>query len=144
MDFNHQSSSEKIRVNGKAQIIEMLKYMNDDERSTLLKNIILRNPSMGRELMEESFTFQNFMSLEDHAILRTLSYVNPAIIGVALKGCPMSFQKRVLSLIDRSIAEQAFDFMQRNISNPLRDSQKAQDKICQTAIALYKRRVIKF
>ncbi len=142
MDLNQSSSKEKIRINGRAQIVEMLRFMDDDERNTLLRNINLRNSTMARELMEESFSFQNFMGLSDHSILRTLSYVKPAVIGVALKSCSLKFQKKILSLIDRSIAEKAFSYMQNPMSNPARDALKAQDKIAQTAIALARRKVI--
>ncbi len=137
-----EKSQEKIRINGKQQMIDLLKFMENDERNKLLKNILMRNPIMGRELMEQSFTFSDFTELSDHAIVRALSYVTPTIIGIALKSASIKFQKRVLSLIDRTRAEEAFNYMQRPITNSMRDSQKAQEKIVGVAIALSRKKVI--
>ena len=131
---------EKIRINGKQQMIDLLKFMDKDERSKLLRNMSMRNPVMTRELMEQSFTFDSFMELSDHALVRCVSYVSPTILGVALKTCPVKFQRRILSVIDRNVAEQAYDYMQRNIS--MRDSEKAQNKILEVAISLSRKKAI--
>jgi flagellar motor switch protein FliG len=134
------NSSEKIRINGKQQMIELLRFMDNDEKTKLLRNMAYRNPVMTRELMEQSFTFEDFMELTGAAIIRCVSYISPTILGVALKTSPIEFQRKVLSTIDRKIAEEAFSYMQRNIS--MRDSEKAQRKICEVAIALSRKKVI--
>ena len=54
---NNKKSNENIYINGKGQIIEMLKIMPMAEKMKLLKNIGLRNAPMARELSEESLSF---------------------------------------------------------------------------------------
>ena len=57
-------TNQGIFINGKAQIIDMLKYMQEDERTTLLKNIQARNPQLAKELYAESISFDTIYSLD--------------------------------------------------------------------------------
>jgi flagellar motor switch protein FliG len=139
-EVNHQP--EKIRLNGKQQVIDMLQLLEVDEKNTLLKNIHTRNPAMAKELLESSFNFKNFMTLSDSAIVRTLSYINSTVLGIALNASPEEFQRRVLRLIDRKKAEETFGVMQRTLGSSARDGHRAQNKIVTICIALSKKRVV--
>ncbi|MBL7665589.1 MAG: hypothetical protein JNM93_10690 [Bacteriovoracaceae bacterium] len=141
MSGMHLESKEKIRVNGKQQMIDLLKFMEGEEKTNLIRNIVKRNPTLARELMEASFNFKSLNNMSDDKIVLVLGYVNNAVIGLALKNSPASFQRRVLSLLERSRAEEAFGILQRT-GHAISSVLKAQEKIVSVAVALSKKKQI--
>ncbi|MGE4233881.1 MAG: hypothetical protein AB7F43_11180 [Bacteriovoracia bacterium] len=47
------SKQDMIRVNGRAQVLDLLRVADPEFRETLLRNIERRNPKLARELREE-------------------------------------------------------------------------------------------
>lgn len=123
-----------IFINGKQQIIEMLQFMNDKEKEKLLNNIGSKNAVMARELREKSFSFTNLGGLSDNMIKAIFEKVNPAIIGLALYQAPTKFQRRILSVIKRPLAEKAFEILSQDLSAKSLECKRAQEKIVQIAI----------
>ncbi len=136
------NSEQTVFINGRAQIIEMLQYMEDDDRNTLLKNIRIRNPLLANELLEKSLLFENIGKLSDHEIRFVINYVQPTIMGVALKSVSQDLQRRVLGLAQRSFAEKAYEIMIKSIGNEMTHIKKAQNKILETMVALHKKKQI--
>jgi flagellar motor switch protein FliG len=118
-----------VFINGKAQIIEMLKFMTPKERDKLIQNIRLRNAPLADELMEQSLTFSSLNELSDHDLEMVFDSISAPILGVALKGSNRDFQRRVLSLAPRDYAEKAYEVMMTPLSNEKRDVTRAQNKI---------------
>lgn len=140
-----ESQSDKgIFINGKQQIIEMLQFMNESDKQRLLKNISARNAIMGRELAEQSFSLKDLIRLNDHALTLVLRYSNAPIIGLALYLLPVDFQRRALSLMERSSAEDAYHIMSQNLSSKKIECQRAQKKLLEAAIELSRRNQISF
>ena len=136
------NNSEKngIFINGKAQIIEMLKYMTGNERNTLLKNIKMRNPALAKELYAESITFETLYSLDSVDLQQVASFIKPAIMGVALKGADEKFQRKLLSSVQREYAQEAFSYLTKNLgNNEDRDVKRAQKRVSDTIVALNNR-----
>src|SRR3989339_497104 len=119
------NSQQAVFINGRAQIIEMLQYMEDEDRNTLLKNIRIRNPILANELLEKSLVFENIGKLSDHEIRLVLNYVQPTIMGVALKSVNQDLQRRVLGLAQRGFAEKAYEIMIKSIGNEMTHIKKA-------------------
>ena len=141
MEENNQK--EGIFINGKAQIIEMLQFMDDAEKATLIKNIRLKNPALANELFHASLTFEHVNNLENSQIQILLNYISPAILGIALKGTSLEFQKRILGQLERSKAEKAYEVMSTPRRTDIADSKRAQEKVLETLTQLVKKRVIK-
>jgi flagellar motor switch protein FliG len=133
-----------IFLNGKAQIIEMLPYMTQDERNILIKNVRSRNPQLADELAENSVTFSNIVDLDDHDLQVVLNYVKAPIMGIALKGLNSSQQRRVLSVAPRQYAEEAFKVMNIRLSNETRDIKRAHEKVKKVMGSLLSRKAITF
>lgn len=131
-----------IFINGKQQIIEMLQFMNGKEKEKLLNNISSKNAVMARELREKSFSFTNLSGLSDSMIKSIFEKVNPAIIGLALYQAPTTFQRRILSVINRQIAEQAFEILSQDLSAKSLECKRAQEKIVQIAIQVSRAQMI--
>ncbi len=129
-------------INGRAQVVEMLKIMPHNERELLLKNMRMRNPNLVNELVEESLSFNQLTHLEEHEIQLVLQYVQPPILGVALKNTSQAVQRHILSIVPRNYAEEAFKTMMTPIANEHRDSERAQSKITGVMISLGKKRRI--
>lgn len=142
MSVNAESTQQGVFINGKAQVIEMLKYMQPEEREVLLKNIKARNPQLAMELTEDCLTFNDLNRLGDEELHLIFNYVKPAVWGLALKNTPRDFQRRVLGLAARDYAEQAYQVLTTSIKNEDRDTKRAQQKIVSILGNLLKRRQI--
>lgn len=138
MEANKENGG--IFINGKAQIIEMLKFMNSAERATLLKNIQMRNPTLAKELYAESITFDTIYALDEIDLVQVIKFIKAPIIGVSLKECEKSFQKKVLTLLPRETAEEAYMYLVKDLgSNEARDIQRARKRVTDTIVALNNR-----
>jgi flagellar motor switch protein FliG len=132
-----------IFINGKKQVVELLQHMNESERKKLLNNIKNRNAIMAKELSEQSLCFRDLFQLDDHIIRRILQNINNStIIGLALFLSPTNIQRKALSLMDRSDAEDAFHVMNSNLAHKRVECQKAQEKILNLAIQLSRKSLI--
>lgn len=134
------NSANGVFINGKAQIIEMLQHMPRHERATLIKNLKARNPQLAEELSEQCFTFSDLDSLEDFELKAIFQSVTAPVLGMALKNVEKSFQRRLLSLAERSYAEETFRVLNNNYANEKRDTKRAQNKIIEILVSLKKRR----
>jgi flagellar motor switch protein FliG len=137
-----EKTEQGIFINGRQQIIEMLQFMNEDEKQKLLGNIKQRNAVMARELTEQSFSFKSLFSLSQDSLKKIFSRTNPAIIALALYPLEKKFQQKALSALDRPTAEQAFTIMNQNLSDKKQESRRAQEKIIQFAIQLSRQQYI--
>lgn len=123
-------------INGKEQVIEILRLLSPEEKAKLLSNIGHRNPAMARELSEKCLSFDNLKQLSDAELKRVMSAINPKIIGVALKGCDIEFQRRTLAVISRDLAEEAFEVLTASLANERSTVPRAQDKLLSMALEL--------
>lgn len=137
------NDTQGIFINGKEQIIELLQFLPDDEKRKLLGNIKARNASMAKELSEKSLSFSNILNLDEDSIRKVFSLCSPAITGLALSLVNRNFQRKVLSVIPRESAENAFHIMNRDLSDKRRECTKAQDKIIEIAISLSRKNLIR-
>ena len=114
--------------------------MGAEERATLLKNIQMRNPTLAKELYAESITFNTIYSLDDIDLAQVLKFIKAPILGVALKECEKTFQKKILTLLPRESAEEAYSYLVKNLGgNETRDIQRARKRVTDTIVALNNR-----
>ena len=130
-------------IDGKKQAIELLQQLEGDERNKLLNNIALRNAPMARELSERSYSVRDLLNADDETLERITQVTTPAIIGLALYLTPKSFQRRMLTIMPRDRAEQAFNIMSRDLSSKRQECLKAQNKILSNAIELSRKNIIR-
>ncbi|WP_127715097.1 FliG C-terminal domain-containing protein [Halobacteriovorax sp. HLS] len=142
MDSNSKKES-GVFINGKAQIIEMLQIMPEEEKATLFKNIQMRNPQLAAELIEKSISFNDLYKLNDFDLKTLTRSVHSGVFGVAIRASSVEFQKRVLSLLPREYAEKAYHAMKANLSNENDSIKKAREKVVQTIGTLNRRQQIK-
>ncbi|MBL6990076.1 MAG: hypothetical protein ISR65_09875 [Bacteriovoracaceae bacterium] len=134
------TSGTGVFLNGKAQVIEMLKFMNNAERKKLLRNIRLRNPQLAEELTAKSLTFSSISALSNHELKLVFQHINPQILGIALKNIEQALQRKILSLAPRDYAESAYSILISPIKNEFKDIQRAQSKIMGVLASLNQRK----
>lgn len=131
-------------INGRAQVVELLQLLGSDEKVALLKNMRIKNPQLALELSKESLSFQQLEKLSGPDTKMILNYVPAPILGVALKGASSSLQRRILGLVAREYAEEAYGIM----ISPLRDEasgkRRAQEKILNIMLDLHQKKQISF
>ena len=141
-----QKSEEKngVFINGKKQVIELLQRMDTRDKSTLLKNIKARNPSLAKELTELCLCFESIWELDDGSLKSLISQVPPAILGLAVSLTHVKNQRRALGLVSRQAALKAFEIMQKDLTGNRNECLKAQQKILDLAINLNRQKIIEF
>lgn len=133
-----------IFINGKGQVIELLKQMSAGDKARLLKNLRVRNPTLAKELTESCISFESIWDLDDAGLKTVVSQVQPTILGLALSLVHVKNQRRALSLIPRESAVRAFEIMQKDLTGNRNECQRAQQKILELAMSLHRNRIIQF
>jgi flagellar motor switch protein FliG len=142
--MNQKNAENGIFINGKKQVIELLKTMEAADKARLLKNLRVRNPSLAKELTESCISFESIWDLNDESLKTIVSQVQPAILGLALSLVLVKNQRKVLSLISREMALKAFDIMQKDLTANRSECLRAQQKILELAMNLHRNRIIQF
>lgn len=142
--MNQKNAENGIFINGKKQVIELLKTMEAADKARLLKNLRVRNPSLAKELTESCISFESIWDLNDESLKTIVSQVQPAILGLALSLVHVKNQRKVLSLISREMALKAFDIMQKDLTSNRSECMRAQQKILELAMSLHRNRIIQF
>lgn len=142
--MSQKNTENGIFINGKGQVIELLRQMSGPDKARLLKNLRVRNPVLARELTESCISFESLWDLDDQALKTLLSQVQPAILGLALSLVHIKNQRRALSLISREMAIKAFDVLQKDLTSNRNECIRAQNKVLELALNLHKNRIIQF
>lgn len=127
--MSENQKSEQIFINGRGQIVEMLKIMPREEREKILRNVAVRNKQLAMELGQECLSFNDLERLGDDDLSYIIERIKAPILGIALKGAKQEFQRRVLRLARREYAEEAYETMLGKVMNGSKDIQRAQNKI---------------
>ncbi|MDA8792688.1 hypothetical protein N9N67_05550 [Bacteriovoracaceae bacterium] len=144
LDNETTSSQRGVYLNGRKQIIDLLRALDPSTKKTLLRNMQVRNSSLTRDLEDHSLNFASLDLLSDHDINRLFEMLDPTLTGLALYYSSTRFQKRVLSGITKTKAQKAFSLLQQNLYDRKEQINRAQEKVLEVAIELKKRRLINF
>lgn len=139
-----EKENQGVFLNGKAQIIEMLKMMNGKEKEVLLKNIRMKNPQLADELAERSVTLEIMKDLSQPDMTTLFENLMPQVLGLALRNMTEEVQRKVLSMAPREYAEKAFEIMVTPLNASAEEKiQKAQGRVLSVlaSIARKKRRL---
>ncbi|OUR93129.1 hypothetical protein A9Q84_21750 [Halobacteriovorax marinus] len=143
MESNNGNTPSGVFINGKAQIIEMLQIMPEEEKATLFRNIQKRNPQLAAELLEKSISFNDINRLNEFDLKTLCRNIHSGVFGVALKACSTEFQRNVLTILPRDYAEKSYHAMKARLSNENDSIEKARNKVVQTLATLSRRQQIK-
>ncbi|MBF0361442.1 MAG: hypothetical protein HQK49_10535 [Oligoflexia bacterium] len=141
MKENNQKSTLGGFIDGKKQIIDMLKMMSPQEKVRLLKNVKNRNPIMAHELMKEGISFEQLSIIGKDKLQIILSHINPAIMGMALKSSSPQTQRYILKESPREYALEAYKIMTTPIEGASSKSDMAKEKILKLATDIFGKQI---
>ncbi|MFP5491314.1 MAG: FliG C-terminal domain-containing protein [Bacteriovoracia bacterium] len=144
MSQNTANEKTGIYINGRQQVVDLLRHMEPGDKTKLLRNLKGRNPTLAKELSEQCFSYDNLWALDDENLSKILMATKPVVLGLALSLTSIKNQKRALGLIGRENALKAYEVMTKDLSANRRECQRAQDKILDAAIELSRRQVVRF
>ena len=144
MSQNTTDEKNGIYINGRQQVVDLLRHMESGDKTRLLRNLKGRNPTLAKELSEQCFSYDNLWSLDDENLGKILSMTKPIVLGLALSLTSIKNQKRALGLIPREQALKAYDVMTKDLSSNRRECMRAQDKIMEAAVELSRRQIVRF
>ena len=139
-----ENQGPSIFIDGKNQIVEMLKYMSPQHKRNLLSNIRKRNPSLAQELAASGLDFSLVGELDDRDLSKIFSHVDAPVFGLALRTMNKVFQKRILCLAPRAYAESAYEVMIKRIDKEEILIKRAQKKIVGIISILNRKQIINF
>jgi flagellar motor switch protein FliG len=116
-------------VDGKAQVVEMLRMMPYKEKMKLISLISEKNPQLANEFKERGISIQQLEGLSDKKIIALITQIPPQIMGMALKNLVPALQKRVLKLCPKDYAESAYEVMISSFINQDIKTKSAQEKV---------------
>lgn len=144
MQTNNPTSNKKnaepksaTYLDGRKQVIDLLRYLPQDEKNKLLKNLKIKNPEVANSLIEEGISYGQVEGLSDERIQILMKYITPQLFGMALKNSSRKLIQRVLTLAERDYAEISYDILISFVDDAPKKSKMAQDKIINTAIRLF-------
>ena len=140
----NQDTSNSVFLNGKNKLIKMFQLLSEKEKSSLLEKVGRKNPKLAEELRFKSITFDKVFLLKEKELKILFQQVNPSILGIALKGSHIQYQRKVLSLAQRDYAEKAFQMMTSKINDEDNSILKSKQKVIDSLGSLSKMGLINF
>ena len=140
--MNTNPNEKGVFINGRVKAFEILKRLEEKEKTGLLKKIGIKNARLAEELADNSYNFSQIYRLSDNNLKMIISNIPAGIFGVALRNLDREFQKRVLTLAHRSFAEKAYETLSMDLSDEQINIQRAQSKISEVMLALIKNKHI--
>lgn len=131
-----------VFINGRVKALEILRRLDEKEKTGLLKKIGVKNARLAEELADNSYNFTQIYKLSDNNLKMIFANIPAGIFGVALRNLDRDFQKRVLTLAHRTFAEKAYETLSMELSDEQINIQRAQSKISEIMISLIKNKQI--
>ncbi len=125
-----------VFLNGKNQVIELLRHMDKNERDTLLAHMKIKNPQLTEELKQQSLGINDLVNYSQQELKFMSKKIPAQIFGIALKGVELKTQKIILSGLPRSYAEEAYEIMVAPAYNQNKDINRAQLKITEIMLTI--------
>ena len=132
-----------IVINGRAQVVEILKSLPEDHKNKILRSLKNRDSSLAHELSWQTLTFAGITQSKDAQLKALLEYISSPIIAIALKNQEAVIQKKFLTNLSRERAKEVFHQL-KNTSAITSNILKAQNKITDIATTLIQKKTISF
>ena len=95
----------KTQLGGVRPAAEMLNFFNGAAETSVIEAIKEHDPDLAQKILDEMFTFDNILELEDRAIQLLLREVQTESLVVALKGTDKSLQDQIFKNMSQRAAE---------------------------------------
>ncbi len=95
----------KTQLGGVRAAAEMLNFLGSTVEASVIENVKEHDPDLAQKILDEMFTFDNILDLEDRAIQLLLREVQTESLVVALKGTDKELQDKIFKNMSQRAAE---------------------------------------
>lgn len=100
-----QGAMRKQKVGGVKAVAEVLNYMGATIETQVMDNIRELDEELAQKIVDEMFTFEDLIQLDDRGIQTMLREIQTENLVVALKGAPPEMKERVFKNMSQRAAE---------------------------------------
>lgn len=111
----------KTQLGGVRAAAEMLNFFNGVIEASVIENVKEHDPDLAQKILDEMFTFENLVELEDRAVQLLLREVQTESLVVALKGTDKELQDKIF----KNMSQRAAEMLKEELDNkgPVRVSE---------------------
>jgi flagellar motor switch protein FliG len=122
----------KTQLGGVRAAAEMLNFFNATAEASVIENVKEHDPDLAQKILDEMFTFENLLELDDRAIQLLLREIQTESLVIALKGTDKALQEKIF----KNMSQRAAEMLKEELENkgPVRVSEveAAQKEILKT------------
>lgn len=126
-------SAKRSKMGGVRTAAEILNMMNSSQEEAVVSSLRERDADLAQKIVDEMFTFENLLDVEDRGIQLILKEIDNDVLMVALKGAPEELREKFL----RNMSSRAAEMLREDLDaqGPVRMSkvESEQKKIIQIA-----------
>lgn len=130
-----------IVINGRAQVVEILKKLPEDHKNKILRSLHDKNSTLAHELSWQTLSFTGICQIKDDFLKGLLEYVSSPVIAIALSDQTVETQKRFLTNLSRERAKEVFHQLKSTTVSAV-NAKKAQMKITEVATTLIQKKIL--
>ncbi len=111
----------KTQLGGVRAAAEMLNFFNGAAEASVIENVKEHDPDLAQKILDEMFTFENLLELDDRGIQLLLREVQTESLVVALKGTDKALQEKIF----KNMSQRAAEMLKEELENkgPVRVSE---------------------
>jgi flagellar motor switch protein FliG len=95
----------KTQLGGVRAAAEILNFLGSNVEASVIENVKEHDPDLAQKILDEMFTFDNIMDLDDRSIQLLLREVQTESLVVALKGTDKELQDKIFKNMSQRAAE---------------------------------------
>lgn len=122
----------KTQLGGVRPAAEMLNFFNGAAETSVIEAIKEHDPDLAQKILDEMFTFDNILELEDRAIQLLLREVQTESLVVALKGTDKALQEKIFKNMSQRAAEMLKEELENKGPVRLSEVESEQKEILKT------------
>jgi len=138
-----ENKNGEIIINGKAQVVDILKRLPEEQKNKILGDLKKKNPTLSKELKIQTLSFHAIIGLESRDLRVLLEYLSSPLIAISIARAEKAVQIKFLKSLDSKKAMEVYRIITSETSNyGINDIEKAQNKILDSALILSQRQII--
>jgi len=95
----------KTQLGGVRAAAEILNFLGSNVEASVIENVKEHDPDLAQKILDEMFTFDNILDLDDRSIQLLLREVQTESLVVALKGTDKELQDKIFKNMSQRAAE---------------------------------------
>ena len=132
-------SGQMSQVGGLSTIVEILNNVDRSTQKQILDSLSIENPSLASSVLDNLFTFEDIMKLDNMTVQRILRDVDQSVLVLALKGAGEEIKEHILNNTSTRQRERILDDLEYLGGVKISEVEAAQRKIVEVIRVLEER-----